>query len=116
MRGMKGIRGCLDLTVFQDEKPIITYYLFPRMKLAFRKFRSGEKKGTIEETDYNFAFELCCELCNFRANGRRVEGTFVRWIKRKEEKGQVKRQSDMVMQLFRKGKVELSGLIFTRRR
>ena len=115
MRGMKGIRGCLDLTVFQDEKPLITYFLFPRTKLAFRKFRSGEKRGTIEEVDYNFAFELCRELCSFRANGRRVEGTFVQWIKRREEKGQVKRQSDMVMQLFRKGKVELSGLIFTRR-
>ena len=114
MRGMKGIRGCLDLTVFQDEKPLITYFLFPRTKLAFRKFRSGEKRGTIEEVDYNFAFELCRELCSFKANGRRVEGTFVRWIKRKE-KGQVKRQSDVVMQLFKKGKVELSGLIFVRR-
>ena len=115
MKRMKGMKGCLDLTVFQDEKPLITYYLFPRMKLAFRKFRSGEKKGTIEETDYNFAFELCCELCNFRVNGRRVEGAFVRWIKRKEEKGRVKRQSDVITQLFRKGKVELSGLIFVRR-
>ena len=115
MRRIKGMKGCLDLTVFQDEKPLITYFLFPRTKLAFRKFRSGEKRGTIEEVDYNFAFELCRELCSFRANGRRVEGTFVQWIKRREEKGQVKRQSDMVMQLFRKGKVELSGLIFTRR-
>ena len=115
MRRMERMKGCLDLTVFQDEKPLITYFLFPRAKLAFRKFRSGEKRGTIEEVDYNFAFELCRELCSFKANGRRVEGTFVRWIKRKEEKGQVKRQSDVVTQLFRKGKVELSGLIFVRR-
>ena len=109
------MKGCLDLTVFQDEKPLITYFLFPKTKLAFRKFRSGEKRGTIEEVDYNFAFELCKELCSFRASGRRVEGTFAQWIKRKEEKGQVKRQSDAVMQLFKKGKIELSGLIFARR-
>ena len=115
MRRIKGMKGCLDLTVFQDEKPLITYFLFPRTKLAFRKFRSGEKRGTIEEVDYNFAFELCRELWSFRANGRRVEGRFVQWIKRKEEKGQVKRQSDAVMQLFKKGKIELSGLIFARR-
>jgi len=115
MRRIKGMRGCLDLTVFQDEKPIITYYLFPRMKLAFRKFRSGEKKGTIEETDYNFAYELCCELCNFRVNGRKVEGGFVQWLKQRQKRGEVKKQSDAVMQLFKKGKVELSGLIFVRR-
>ena len=115
MERTKGMKGCLDLTVFQDEKPLITYFLFPKTKLAFRKFRSGEKRGTIEEVDYNFAFELCRELCSFRANGRRVEGTFVQWIRRREEKGHMKRQSDVITQLFKKGKVELSGLIFVKR-
>jgi len=115
MGRMKGTKGCFDLTVYQDEKPLITYYLFPRMKLAFRRFRSGEKKGTIEETDYNFAFELCCELCNFRVNGRKVEGAFVQWLKQRQKRGEVKKQSDVVMQLFKKGKVELSGLVFVRR-
>ena len=115
MKGMKRMNGCLDLTVFQDNKPLITYFLFPKAKLAFRKFRNGEKRGTIEEVDYNFAFELCKELCSFRANGRRVEGTFVQWLKRKEKRGEARKQSDAVMQLFKKGKIELSGLIFVRR-
>ena len=112
---MKRMNGCLDLTVFQDGKPLITYFIFPQSKIAFRKFRNGRRRGEVEEVEYRFAFNLCKELCSFKANGRRVEGAFVQWIKRKEEKGQVKRQSDVITQLFRKGKVELSGLIFVRR-
>ena len=111
---MKG--GCLDLTVFQDGKPLITYFLFPRAKLAFRKFRNGAKKGVIEEVEYNFAFQLCKELCKFRNGGRRVEGTFVQWLKNKQQKQKRGgKEKDVMSVLFREGKIELSGLVFVRR-
>mgnify|MGYP000333043529 CR=1 FL=1 len=110
---MKG--ECLDLTVFQDGKPLITYFLFPRAKLAFRKFRNGAKKGVIEEVEYNFAFQLCKELCKFRNGGKKVEGTFVQWLKhQRQKKGKGKKQ-DVLSVLFKEGKVELSGLVFVRR-
>jgi len=107
--------GCLDLTVFQDGKPLITYFLFPRAKLAFRKFRNGAKKGVIEEVEYNFAFQLCKELCKFRNGGRRVEGTFVQWLKSKQQKQKRRGKEDVMSVLFREGKIELSGLVFVRR-
>ncbi len=111
---MKRMNGCLDLTVFQDGKPLITYFLFPRAKLAFRKFRNGAKKGVIEEVEYNFAFQLCKELCKFR-NGKRVEGTFVQWLKQQKQRREERKGKDIMSELFRKGRVELSGLVFARR-
>jgi len=110
---MKG--ECLDLTVFQDGKPLITYFLFPRAKLAFRKFRNGAKKGVIEEVEYNFALQLCKELCKFRNGGRRVEGTFVQWLKSKQQKQKRRGKEDVMSVLFREGRIELSGLVFVRR-
>ena len=113
---MKGMKR-LSLTVFQDGKPLITYYFFPQQKIAFRKFRSGVKKGEVEEVEYGSAFELCQELCKFR-DGKRVEGSFVQWLRKRQEKQEqrkAKKQEDVLSQLFRKGKLELSGLVFVRR-
>jgi len=110
---MKG--GCLDLTVFQDGKPLITYFLFPQSKIAFRKFRNGRRRGEVEEVEYRFAFNLCKELCKFRNSGRRVEGTFVQWLKRKQQKQKGRGKEDVMSVLFREGKIELSGLVFVRR-
>ncbi|MHA1662255.1 MAG: hypothetical protein ACTSVR_03255 [Candidatus Thorarchaeota archaeon] len=109
---MKG--GCLDLTVFQDDKPLITYFIFPQSKIAFRKFRSGRRRGEVEEVEYRFAFNLCKELCKFR-DGKRVEGTFVQWLKSKQQKQKRRGKEDVMSVLFREGKVELSGLVFVRR-
>jgi len=109
---MKG--GCLDLTVFQDGKPLITYFIFPQSKIAFRKFRNGRRRGEVEEVEYRFAFNLCKELCKFR-DGKRVEGTFVQWLKHKQQKQKRREKEDVMSVLFREGKVELSGLVFVRR-
>ena len=113
---MKRMNGCLDLTVFQDGKPLITYFIFPQSKIAFRKFRSGRRRGEVEEVEYRFAFNLCKELCKFR-DGKRVEGTFVQWLKskqQKQKKGKGKKEHVLSV-LFKEGKVELSGLVFVRR-
>ena len=112
---MKRMNGCLDLTVFQDGKPLITYFIFPQSKIAFRKFRNGRRRGEVEEVEYRFAFNLCKELCKFRNGGRRVEGTFVRWLKSKQQKQKRRGKEDVVSVLFREGKIELSGLVFVRR-
>ena len=109
---MKG--GCLDLTVFQDGKPLITYFIFPQSKIAFRKFRNGRRRGEVEEVEYRFAFNLCKELCKFR-NGKRVEGSFVQWLKQQKQRREERRGKDIMSELFRKGRVELSGLVFVRR-
>jgi len=109
---MKG--GCLDLTVFQDGKPLITYFIFPQSKIAFRKFRNGRRRGEVEEVEYRFAFNLCKELCKFR-DGKRVEGTFVQWLKSKQQKQKRRGKEDVMSVLFREGKIELSGLVFVRR-
>jgi len=112
---MKKMDGCLDLTVFQNGKPLITYFLFPQSRIAFRKFRNGARKGVIEEVEYNFAYEMCKQLCKFRNGGKRVEGSFVQWLKQQKQRREKRKGKDIMSELFRRGRVELSGLVFVRR-
>ena len=98
MCGMNRI-GRLELTVFQDNKPLITYFLFPETKVAFRKFRAGEKKGEVEEVDYHFAFEACKQLSKLSGNGRKVRGNFLRYYNHQQQQ-----RKDVRMERLRKEK------------
>lgn len=106
MCGMDRV-GRLELTVFQDGKPLITYFLFPDTRVAFRKFRSGEKRGEVEEVDYHFAFEACKQLSRLgSSNGRKVRGNFLRYYNHHQQKSQKK--DDVRMEKLKKErKIEL---------
>jgi len=104
MYGMNRI-GRLELTVFQDNKPLITYFLFPETKVAFRKFRAGEKKWEVEEVDYHFAFEACKQLSKLRANGRKVRGNFLRYYNHRQQREQ--RKDVRMERLKKEKKIEL---------
>jgi len=94
----------LELTILINGKPSVTYFLFPELATAFKKFR-GRSSG-VEEVPYSAAFEFCRRMVKIaRGNGGkvRVRGNFLRYLE------QVERQDDMLRKLKREGRIVLMG-------
>ncbi|HEX59275.1 MAG TPA: hypothetical protein ENF26_03900 [Methanomicrobia archaeon] len=94
----------LELTILINGKPSVTYFLFPELATAFKKFRGSSSE--VREVPYSAAFEFCRRMVRIAGqNGHkvRVRGNFVHYIKL------VERQEDMLRKLKTEGRITLMG-------
>jgi len=94
----------LELTILINRRPTVTYFLFPELGTAFKKFRGSDDE--VEEVSYVAAFQFCRRMVKIaRGNGGkvRVRGNFLRYLE------QVERQDDMLRKLKREGRIVLMG-------
>jgi len=94
----------LELTILINGKPSVTYFLFPELATAFKKFRGSSSE--VREVQYSAAFEFCRRMVRIASEdgGKvRVRGNFVHYVEL------VERQEDMLRKLKREGRIVLMG-------
>ncbi|MHC1577129.1 MAG: hypothetical protein ACXQT6_00305 [Candidatus Methanospirareceae archaeon] len=94
----------LELTILINGKPSVTYFLFPELATAFKKFRGSD--GEVKEVPYDAAFRFCKRMVRIaREDGGKVKvrGNFVHYVEL------VERQEDMLRKLKTEGRITLMG-------